>query len=193
VSEGFRNFTNAVTALAAFGGVVIAALGLLTWKDKIKWEQGRGLAKSLLVSANKVRTLARSVKSEFHFLSDGNANLEDQEERHDSLAKRVEKFVLDFDEAINDFEQYTVEAKLLWKASFREPISEFRDVSHTIRSYLYSGLRSVDPRAKHSARHASVNDHSDFHPKIYGHDSIYKQLEAIITDVEKITAEKLPK
>ncbi len=114
-------------------------------------------------------------------------------ERHSVLQERVLKYVASFDEAVDDFEQYTVEAKLLWKASFDEPLSELRDVAHTVRSYLYSGLGSVSPLAKELERKQSASVHTDFHPQIFHHDNIYVKLDAAILKIEKTVAEMLPR
>jgi hypothetical protein len=193
VSEGLQNFSTVITTLAAVGAVYVAWMGLRTWKAQIEWEQGRGLAKALLVSANKIRTLARAVRSEFFFQHNQTAGSSDQEKRHKDLTSRVLDYVAEFDEAVDDFERHTVEAKLLWRASFDEPLSEFRDIAHTVRSYLYSGLGSASPLASEQERQQMASAHAAFHPEIFYRDNIYKKLNVAIEKVETITTDKMPR
>ena len=182
-----------VTSLAAVVGLRVAWLGLSTWKQQIQWEQGRGLARSLLVSANAIRTRAREVRTEFFFQLNQTAPPEAQSEWHNNLQERVVNFVSSFEAAVDQFEQHTVEAKLLWKASFDEPLADLRHIAHVVRSYLYSGLGSVHPRAKEHDRRQSAGVHVDFHSEIYSQDNIYLKLNVAISKIEKIIASELPR
>jgi hypothetical protein len=192
-AEAWSAVANWIVAAAASVAAVTAWKGLNTWKEQIQWEQGRGLAKSLLVSANQIRTQARAVRADFFFQRDQSGSQEDELVRFSGLQERVVRYVASFDESVNQFEQHTVEAKLLWKASFDEPLSELRDVAHTVRSYLYSGLGSVNPLVKEFDRRQATSAHTDFHPRIFNQDNIYVTLNAAILKIEKIVADMLPR
>ena len=48
-SDELANFASVITVLAALGGVVIAGLGLRTWKSQGIWHADNDLARRLLI------------------------------------------------------------------------------------------------------------------------------------------------
>lgn len=49
-AEALENFQVVVTSFVAVAGAAMAGLGLWTWKQQIRWQQGRGLAVNTMQS-----------------------------------------------------------------------------------------------------------------------------------------------
>ncbi|NUB45991.1 hypothetical protein GEU84_016455 [Fertoebacter nigrum] len=191
MSETLANLTNTITAIAAIGGVVVACRGLRTWKHQILWQQGRGLAVSLVISANKIRLKALTVQSEFAFHYDEARPL--QESQFNKLATDVRAFVADLDSLVDELEGLSVEAKLMWDVSFDEVISVFRDSAHSIRGYVFGGIGSISPITDSFQRDQARGTMNMFRDDIYGQSSIFKNMKGAIESIEHIIKEKLPR
>ena len=117
------DITNIVFALAAVVGVVIAALGLLTWRDELHGRADFELARRIMRGVYELHNEIQQIRNIF------------SPELHDTQYERLNKKASELDVAL-------LEAKVLWGDKLHGPKQTLKACLSTLRVTLRRQFRS---------------------------------------------------
>lgn len=167
-SESVANFQAVVMTLAAVAGAAIAGLGLWTWKQQNRWQQGRGLAVNLMQSFFELQMALNDTRRlSFSKIED---SLSDDEKS--VAAQAAWQRAKDHDEKLNQafrvFQRYVAEAIVVWNEDLSEIMTELIELKHIGSSLVLTGAATFDPNRKINERIASSTLFSAFHEDFWG-------------------------
>ena len=104
------SLTDLITAIAAAGGLIVAILGLSTWRKQLHGTYEYDLARRLMLEVYQLRDALRSTRNPF--LSASEADEDDTEDTWEvsTYSKRWESVR----EVINQFKITSLEAEVVW-------------------------------------------------------------------------------
>jgi hypothetical protein len=169
-SLGAENFSLVINSLAGAGAVYVAWLGVSTWKNQIRWQQGRGLAARLLQSFGAVFTAFQSMRDLGYPYDMKHIPESDRQKNFDDLSQKVLKKLEHLETAICKFEYEAAEAWVVWEKSFQPFAHEVREIKHDFRIAWYRGLEGMNPKLTESQREQIMLSAGDQFRELYGHD-----------------------
>jgi hypothetical protein len=190
--DGLTNFTNIVTVLAAFGGVVIAGFGLWTWKEQIRWQQGRGLAVSLLQAIAQIRRRVTTFHEMANPLFVEDHKREFQTSSYEDSLQLVTEELSRLEEEITHLERHSMEALILWRQPLSEVCHGVRDIQRDISSAWMTALSGVNPKVVEGQRKESQLLGYDLLRSLRGHDEAQNSALRRVKELEKKLAACLP-
>ena len=130
--ETSASLTDIIATFAAAGGLVIASIGLSTWKKQLRGTSEYELAKRLMLEVYQLRDALRSTRNPF--LSGAEGNEDDTEDTWEITAysKRWESVR----EVITRFRVTSLEAEVVWDDAIKEPSEDI----HKLISELNAAL-----------------------------------------------------
>ncbi len=189
--SGLENFASVVTVVAAFLGVVIAGIGLWTWKQQIRWEQGRGLAVGTLQSFFELKRTMLEVRK----LGFPKYKKDQLEQIRIELAREAWRSATDYCERMNvkvqAFEKNTAAAFIVWDEDFQDVMGKVLDVEHIIRSAVLSAAAAINPEVAEHQRQQSSSAAQDFIADIYGTNEERHSIGDSLLEIQKVIEEKL--
>ena len=168
-SEGIANFTATIGAIVPIVALYIAWLGLNTWKAQIRWQQGRGLAVSLLQSLGAIRRSIEKLKTFGYPTYDGRKDIAERERLFEAKSGLVLPELDRLEDAVKAFEHQSAEALILWNNEFSDISSVCWDLQYEAKSACMSGLNAMDPKLRQHERENHFQDAGDMLQCLRGH------------------------
>lgn len=168
LTEGVENFQAIVVSLAAIAGSVIAGMSLWTWKQQIRWQQGRGLAVNTLQAFFAFKRIALDVRKQNSPALDESKSEEELIASAEGSWDRANTYCENLEQALITLEKQIAEAMVVWEDDFKDFMSEIAEVEHIARSTVLTGAASIDPRRPRSSRVQSSSLHEAFKSDVYG-------------------------
>lgn len=155
---------DAVLAIAALVGAVVAILGLRTWKAQLRQGEDHELARSMLVSLFRYRDAIRNVRNpamSIHEMPvpppEQAQNMTDEGKRHYGVAfayqARVDRVV----KVREDMYPSRLEADALWGPDLSTRFQVLEKLERELLSDIRCFLRSQDPNSSEKMRQAYAN------------------------------------
>lgn len=152
-SEGVENFQAIMVSAAAVAGSIIAGLGLWTWKQQIRWQQGRGLAVNTMQAFFAFKRIALDSRRQVYFpFREGIPETELLKLSVDAWSRATE-YCAKLELAHTNFESKIAEAMVVWGDDFEGLSRIVSDVEHIARSTALTGAASIDVRATRVQTH----------------------------------------
>ncbi|MCX7286589.1 MAG: hypothetical protein NTW20_03245 [Rhodobacterales bacterium] len=180
-----------VTALAAVIGLRIAWLGLSTWKQQIRWQQGRGLAINLLQAFFEFQDRVIEVRRFTYSNPDNTVSDAEKVAMSQETWNRAKEHDEKLAVAYSMFQKSVAEAIVVWKEDFREIMSDLQEVKHIASSLVLTGAASADPKRTKSARSASSTLYQAFSGDFYGTSEDRRGIGGRLADIESKIREKI--
>lgn len=128
--------TDIITAAAAVGGLIIAAIGLSTWKKQIRGVSEYELAKRLMLEVYQLRDALRSTRNPFLSIAEGDKD--DTEDTWQITAYKKRWAVVS--EVLTRFNVTSLEAEVVWddaiKKQSKEMDSVIRELYNAVEMYI---------------------------------------------------------
>jgi len=125
-----------ITAIAAFGGLIIAAIGLSVWKRQLRGTAEYELAKRLMLEVYQLRDALRSVRNPFISASEGNEDDTEDTWEITAYGKRWELVR----EVLTRFQVTSLEAEVVWDDITKQPSAEIhkpiRQMNATLSAFV---------------------------------------------------------
>jgi len=136
-----------VTALAALGALVVAAIGLTTWRRELRGREEFALARETLRAVYRVRDEIRHVRNPSMYPSewadrpgrDEHQPVSDPKDVEHAYQKRWDRFV----DVSGDLDSRLLEAEVLWGPSLAPPRDELRRLVARLNVNLRKHLRTL--------------------------------------------------
>ena len=128
--------TDIITAAAAVGGLIVAAIGLSTWKKQIRGVSEYELAKRLMLEVYQLRDALRSTRNPFLSIAEGDKD--DTEDTWQITAYKKRWAVVS--EVLTRFNVTSLEAEVVWddaiKKQSKEMDSVIRELYNAVEMYI---------------------------------------------------------
>jgi hypothetical protein len=180
--QTITTISSVIVALATGVGVVIAAIGLSTWKKQLQGTAEYELAKRLLLSVYKVREAVAYVRQPFLSVAEAGEVKEGEKWEVVAYTRRWKKV----QDAMSEFQDIALESEVVWggKDIIRlqnSLMDKVRTLLHAVDSYI----RSVqDPAFKDDY----TREQRDTLYSMGANDSYGPQFTNVIKDFEKYVA-----
>jgi hypothetical protein len=109
-TDVISSIANAITALVAFAGVIIAGLGLNTWRKQIRGQSEYELAKKLMLQVYQLRDALQDVRSPFLSLQEADRDSTEKDWEISAYNNRLKPVR----EIIAQFNVSQLEAEVVW-------------------------------------------------------------------------------
>lgn len=141
--ESTVSLTDIITAIAAVGGLIIASIGLGTWKKQLRGTAEYELAKRLMLEVYQLRDALRSVRNPFLSVAEGNE--EDTEDTWEITAygKRWELVR----EVLTRFQVTSLEAEVVWDDITKQPNTEMHKLIREMNATLSAFVRQKNNKS----------------------------------------------
>lgn len=184
-TQSVEDIATIVTTLVAVTGVIIAGMGLWTWKKQIRWQQGRGLAVGLLQSLRAVETQMRR-RTDFSSLRYDETKPESQRlANHLDAHQRASEYLDELSQKIEKFDLFVSESLIVWGEDLSERVSELRDLEQTLKCAIRCGVEAINPGSKPRDRQASDELARDCWAEINGRVADCPKLGDKISDIRE--------
>jgi hypothetical protein len=167
-TEGVENFQAILVSLAAVAGSAIAGMGLWTWKQQIRWQQGRGLAVNTLQAFFAFKRISMDVTKHRFSRAGDDASADELLALFNTQWASAKEYCDRLEDSHINLEKHIAEAIIVWGDDFRSFLNEIADVAHIARSNILTGAASFDPRRSLSDRIQSSALYQAFNDDVHG-------------------------
>ncbi|WP_243614070.1 hypothetical protein [Shimia aestuarii] len=182
---------------AACMGVVVAAIGLNTWKKQLKWQADRELAKSAFVGLKKRHDAVLHVRDPFGWSSETEIDTEDLFEGDIPFKKVEHKYQSRWNvlqEAKRDFYPIELEGDALWGSEFVDLCRELRRLEGELLLGIQDYVESHDPRYASQGFFSTRDEARENRALIHGfgkRDEFGPRYEKAVERIERFLRKKL--
>lgn len=134
--ESAINLPDLLTAMAAIGGLIVAIIGLSTWKKQLRGTDQYELAKRLMLEVYQLRDALRSVRNPFLSVAEGDKDDTEDTWEITAYGKRWELVR----EVMTRFQVTSLEAEVVWDDATKEASNEMhkliRELNITLSAFV---------------------------------------------------------
>lgn len=135
--EPVISLTDLITTIAAIGGLIVAAIGLSTWKKQLRGTAEYELAKRLMLEVYQLRDALRSVRNPFLSTAEGNEDDTEDTWEITAYSKRWESVR----EVLTRFQVTSLEAEVVWDDATKQPSKEMHKLIRELNATLSAFVR----------------------------------------------------
>jgi hypothetical protein len=147
--QALNALVNILIAGAAISGVVIAAMGLSTYKHQAQWSEERDLARKLLIKLKFREDGFKAVRNPFGYSHENDLDGEEVAERDQrwrEVGKKYERRLAKLNQARSDFYPLAIEAEVYWGKVFVDLERELNNLEHDLGFAVDEFVESHNPR-----------------------------------------------
>lgn len=162
---------NLLLAGAAVSGVVIAWMGLSTWKEQEKWETDRSLAKQILVAMYVRRDAVRHVRNPFGWQEEENLEdeiIEDADRKWKGVAKKYSVRMEKLNDARSQFYPLELEAAAIWGTEFLKLGAQLSNLENDLVIEIEDFVESHKPKFARISFFHSEDEEKENHQIVFG-------------------------
>jgi hypothetical protein len=147
--QALNALVNILIAGAAISGVVIAAMGLSTYKHQAQWSKERDLARKLLIKLKFREDGFKAVRNPFGYSHENDLDEEEvaaRDQRWREVGKKYERRLAKLNQARSDFYPLAIEAEGYWGKVFVDLERELNNLEHDLGFAVDEFVESHNPR-----------------------------------------------
>lgn len=137
------SLTDIITTMAAVGGLIVASIGLSTWKKQIRGVSEYELAKRLMLEVYQLRDALKSTRNPF--LSTAEGNKDDTEDTWQITAYKKRWDVVR--EVLTRFRVTSLEAEVVWDDATKKQRKEMDDAIRELYNAVEMYIRQKNDEA----------------------------------------------
>lgn len=173
-----------ITSLAAIAAVVIAAIGLQTWRRQLKATEDSNLARRILISLYKVKAEIANLRRPLREVSIPESdNKFDDQVQNEAFAKQYQAEWNALVRELAELEALSVEAQAVWDLKFNKYLADVRGVANELRQHISEHLAM-----KRDNLYESYLDKKEIRKVLFGiggdDDDFAKKVDAAIEKVD---------
>lgn len=184
--ETLQSIQSMVTTLAALVGVGIAWLGLSTWKQQIRWQQGRGLAVNTMQSFFEFKQVVLDFPKIYYFQYVKEASEARRLEAHGAALEQATAYCDKLEKAYTKFGSYIAESIIVWDDDFEDIQNRVSDIEHIVRSAVLTGVAAMNPKISPSERDSVTSLHQTWKSDFFGVNEEKRSVGLMLAEVQEI-------